>query len=42
MNQTIELKDWDKTYIICATIGTSSKNKYPFAYSNEDISKLKK
>lgn len=36
------IEGWNKTYIICASIGTSNKNKYPIAYSNEDISKLKK
>lgn len=47
------IKGWNKTYIICASIGTSNKNKYPnsvnikvehkpFAFSNEDINKLKK
>jgi hypothetical protein len=36
------IEGWNKTYIICASIGTTNKNKYPIAFSNEDISKLKK
>lgn len=36
------IEGWDKTYIIYTSISTTNKDKYPIAYSNEDINKLKK
>ena len=36
------IKGWNKTYILSASEGPIKNDIYPFAFSNDDINKLKK
>ena len=36
------IEGWNKTYILCASEGPIKNDIYPFAFSNDDINKLKK